>query len=40
MVFEIHEEYDVVRAVIRVRLLKVYTGEWLQQVPLGAADIA
>lgn len=40
MAFEIHEEYDVVRAVIRVRPLKVHTGEWLQQVPLGAADIA
>lgn len=34
------EQYDSVRAVIRAGLLKVCTGERLQQVPLGVADVA
>lgn len=34
------EQYDIVRAVIRAGLLKVCTGERLQQVPLGVADVA
>lgn len=34
MVFEMHEQNDFCAAVIQVGLLRAYTGEWLQQVPL------